>query len=404
MLFSPRTESINAQFSELAKKPTATPKPKPTKPATDNNTIDDGDKRIVYKGKWAKANHKNAYKGSYHDSNKKGDTATFAFSGSSIQIETITGPNRGITNVSIDGTSVGNFDGYSKELNFGVWKGPYTTTSGQHTLTISVGNSKNNASKGTFTVIDAIKVDSTTGGGQLSPQQIPVGDKDMLTLNIGGGGGNGPQVNFGIKLYGVEKTPDVKVRLKVVNLAAQITPMPTPSVDTCQNPSGGESYFKDIIMTADGNGVYHPKPGTSYTTLNDNDGVSISSGSATVTSDGWVTLSGVTAGRAYGLFVKGEKHRSMQMVANVVLQLASPSAQKFDWTANPLDPGDLPDPSNNNQQDCVVNSNDISLLKNREGSSSSSDLGVADLDYNNIVNAADMGLVMHTLTTKPDDE
>ncbi len=402
----------------------------PPAPPSGGKMIDDRDPNISYATTWVNVNNvTGAYKNTLKRSKTPNDTATLNFTGTSAWVRLSEAQNRGMAAIIIDGASK-TVDTYGPPNSGVVWFGPYNVSAGSHTLVIKVIHTKNPRATDFNVALDAIRIygGGPGGGGgggtgtpggptkppvNLLPEQIPIGSKDTLTINIGGGGVGGPsptggttpapggtaQVRFGIKLYGVEKTPDIKVRLKVTDLVAQLTPAPSQSADTCQNPGPGQFFFKDITMSADSNGVYHPKDGTTFNILP-------GATTGTVSGGGWLTLSGVATGRIYSLAVKGEKHVSSIMVNNVVLNDGQASGQDFDWTAKPLQGGDVPDPSNNSLQDCIVNANDVSLVKSaiEKGGNDPANLNTADLDYNGVLNSADMAILTTTLSTKPDDE
>lgn len=255
-------------------------------------------------------------------------------------------------------------------------------------------------------------------GGGGDGLRIPVGTKTGLTLTIGAGSGtppvtgNSPMIRIAVKSQGIDGHPDIKVRLRIQDIARELTPAPTinPSVTpeadsedelrlcrTAQRNQGEEQY-NQIIMTAGADGIYHPKPGSQYRNRHT---------SYTVSDDGWLILAGNAANTTVSIQVKGEKHVGFIMEPNVVLKTGKDDAQNFDWTTRPIFPGDVPDPQEDNKQDCTINANDVSLVKTRiqnGGNATADDLKVADLDYNGVLNAADMALLTSALSTRPDEE
>lgn len=223
--------------------------------------------------------------------------------------------------------------------------------------------------------------------------QISIGTKDSLTINIVPG--NMLMVRFKATLQNVEKTPDLVLRLRVKDELA-FTQNPPSTADTCQTPGTGSRDFY-IPVSADANGVYSPSSTAS---------VSAPSGAvlAIVGSDGWVGLPGLSQDRFYTFSLKGPKTRGTKMVEHLKLIPNKPGSQDFDWTGNPLFPGDLPDPNSNNKQDCTVNSIDLSLMVNRQGMTDQASLDVADVTYDGVVNGNDISKVVNTLSTKPDDD
>lgn len=244
--------------------------------------------------------------------------------------------------------------------------------------------------------------------GNTSSTNISIGTLSSLTITIGGDSAgsptppvptpttapNTPYVRFGVKLFGVAHTPEITVRLKVSDVVVRLTPAPDPA-DTCVEPRSGEVFFTEIQMVADNSGVYHPKPlGLAHK----------GSQEIRITQDGWVPLLGLTTGRQYTLYVKGNKHRSEKMATNISLANGKPANQDFDWSGNLLEPGDLPDPNNSNTQDCTINSVDLSLIISRIGQTQQAALTIADINYDGIVNGNDISKVVQTLSTKADDD
>lgn len=225
--------------------------------------------------------------------------------------------------------------------------------------------------------------------------EVPIGSKDQLTINITGGGSggtNGPQITFSALLNHTQNNPDLYFRMRVKDeLYFQQNPNANLTA-SCTTPSDAEKDFY-IPMRAT-NGVYKP--------------VSSISGSAqgnvaNVTADGWVTLAGVVPDRFYTLLLKAPKFRASKVIEHQKLIMGQ-SNQTFDFTSLALEPGDLPDPNNSNQQDCTVNSIDISQIVSRIGSTLAGDLDVADVNFDGIVNGNDVSKVVNTLSTKPDDD
>jgi len=226
-----------------------------------------------------------------------------------------------------------------------------------------------------------------------NPYSISIGNKQSLTINIGSPADpNSVHVRFGVKLETAQFKPEIKVRLKIVDLSVSPTPAPA---DTCQTPGAGQSFYKDIPMVADGSGTYHPKPNIGFSDIQ---------GVTYVTADGWVPLRDLAPNKSYALFVKGPKHRDIKMVDNVTLKPAKADSQNFDWTAKLLEVGDLPDPNHESLQDCVVNSVDLSLIVGRIGKTDEGALRVADVNYDLVVNANDVAKVVKTLKENDSDD
>lgn len=175
---------------------------------------------------------------------------------------------------------------------------------------------------------------------------------------------NTPQITFRTGFVGLSQSqPDLTVRLTVADAAAAV-----PITN---------SFL--VNLTSNGSFVYTP-----------------------VNSP--VSIIGSSSGTGKTLLVKGPKHLQKKMEDRITLSAGTNPT--FDWTASQLkmEPGDLPDPNNNMQQDGVINSVDVGMLVSRIGSTSQSDLEIADLNYDGIVNANDLSLLIETLSTRYDDE
>lgn len=227
---------------------------------------------------------------------------------------------------------------------------------------------------------------------------IDVGDKQSLVINIGAA--IAPQIKFKAKLASVRSTPDMYLKLRVKDELAFMDRQNDASAaaSSCNNPVLPDKDFY-IPVKADANGVYSP---VQQITTPAPGGASV----AVVSAEGWVMLDGVVPGRYYTLYLKGPKTRKSRMLEHFNLQPNQTGTQDYDWTGKPLDPGDLPDPGNSNQQDCTINSADWSLVMGRIGSNQtdSAALGVADVNYTGDVNALDSIAILDTLKLRPDDD
>jgi len=179
-------------------------------------------------------------------------------------------------------------------------------------------------------------------------------------------GGN-PVLNFKIKFQGVTvKRADQKVKVIVKKGSLNKT-------------------FGDVSVVSDDNGIY----------------------------SGSVTLTEVPAGGNYKIFIKGPKHLARKFcennqagrcVGSGKVTLAA-GANTFDFSKIVLEAGDLPNPSDSNKQDGVVNSVDYSLWKSRIGNEDADSLAVADVNFDGIVNfTGDWMLMRVTLETKYEEE
>ena len=243
----------------------------------------------------------------------------------------------------------------------------------------------------TATRVPSVTLTPTPPSGQ-EGYTIDIGTKAVLSINIGSG--NTPQIKFTAKLAGAEGHPDMYFKLRAKDdLAFVDNPNSGP---TCESPgAGGVDLY--VPMKADNSGIYTPVTGIN---------ISAPAGAvvAPVSSDGWVSLAGLSAGKYYTLNLKGQKTRGTEMLKHVLLAAGQSASQNYDWTDNGLQPGDLPDPNNSNKQDCTVNSVDISLINSRLGKTDPDSLNIADVSYDGVVNANDIAQVVGTLSTKPDDD
>jgi hypothetical protein len=164
---------------------------------------------------------------------------------------------------------------------------------------------------------------------------------------------------------------------------------------TCTNPGSGGKDFLVPVKSSDG--IYSPSSNISASPPS---GIPVVS----VSADGWITLGGMSAGKYYSFILKAEKTRGELVVEHIQLTTGTPANQDFDWTATPLEPGDLPDPNKSEKQDCAVNVVDLSLITSRIGATGSDELKIADVNYDSVVNGNDVSKVVNTLSTKPDDD
>ncbi|MBI2028817.1 hypothetical protein HYT02_00160 [Candidatus Gottesmanbacteria bacterium] len=163
---------------------------------------------------------------------------------------------------------------------------------------------------------------------------------------------NAPKISFIVKFRSVsdqsgDNNPNQKVTLRVKG-------------------SGVFKEYRDIPVTHIGNGVYQATN---------------------------VSLSGLTFVDNVAFFVKGPKHLAKEMPYG-------PQGSQYDWTAFELEGGDtIP-------QDGIVNSVDISRIIDllEVPNQSQAQLDVGDLNYDGIVNGADVNELILTLSTKRDED
>lgn len=168
-----------------------------------------------------------------------------------------------------------------------------------------------------------------------------------------------PVISFKITFAGMsDNKPALKVRVRVVNKI-----------------SGQSLDFANVEATADAQKIYKntvPLP-----------------------------LIGLSPGSSFDILVKGSKHLQKKLGKRVALTAGN---NEFDWSAISLEPGDLPDPGQNWQQDGVANAHDASLILERLNKNDSDSLRAADLNYDGIVNLNDYSLLIQTLSTKYEEE
>lgn len=129
------------------------------------------------------------------------------------------------------------------------------------------------------------------------------------------------------------------------------------------------SEYKDIPVTFDDQGIF-----TSST----------------------IQLSGITPGSGYEVFVKGPKHLAKKF-ENITFNTGQ---QTLDFTQTVLEPGDtIP-------QDGVINATDISRILELLGRPdiTEENLTTADLNYDGVINGADINELVVTLSTKYDED
>jgi len=96
----------------------------------------------------------------------------------------------------------------------------------------------------------------------------------------------------------------------------------------------------------------------------------------------------------YKLCFKGPKH-----LQKCFHDITFGRGQTLDFTASPLDPGDLPLP-----QDGKADQTDFNYLWNNRGSSDPNVLAKGDLNLDNSLNMGDVNLILETLQTRSDEE
>lgn len=191
---------------------------------------------------------------------------------------------------------------------------------------------------------------------EVGNSQNVLGTKQNLNISLKGGTETlTPKIAFKFKFRGLNKdagTQKIKVKVKKGLTAA---------VD----------YYADIEANHLENGVY-----------------SVSG----------LELTGVTPGEAK-IYVKGPKHLAKGFEVNLVAGVNA----MFDWTINDndwLEPGDL------RIQDGKINASDISRLVDLLSveDPTDEDLETGDLNYDGVINGADVNELILTLSTKYDED
>jgi len=180
------------------------------------------------------------------------------------------------------------------------------------------------------------------------------------------------------------RTPTPTIPLQPPIISFKITfsgmsdnkPALTVKVRVVKKVTGESSNYPGIPVTADAQKIYkNPVP---------------------------LPLIGISPGSSFDILVKGPKHLQKRLANRVTLVTGINS--EFDWSGTPLEPGDLPDPAQNFQQDGVANAHDASLILERLNKDDADSLRVADLNYDGIVNLNDYSLLIQTLSTKYEEE
>ena len=115
---------------------------------------------IAYSAGWTHAALSGAAGGSVDQSSTTGATATFTFNGTSVALVTSKAATRGIANITLDGTDLGNVDLFSstKKTKTVAWTPDSPLSAGPHTLVVTVTGTRNAGSTGTRIDIDAFLV------------------------------------------------------------------------------------------------------------------------------------------------------------------------------------------------------------------------------------------------------
>jgi hypothetical protein len=116
-------------------------------------TYEDTNAAITFSGTWTSWADASNSGGSAKYSNQTGASASLVFTGSALTLTYVKQGNVGIATVAIDGLTVDSLDSYSPTRLFQQQK-TYTTTSGVHTVTVTVSGTKNAASSDVYLIFD----------------------------------------------------------------------------------------------------------------------------------------------------------------------------------------------------------------------------------------------------------
>jgi Divergent InlB B-repeat domain len=106
---------------------------------------------------WGRGVLPDAIGGSYHWERRAGASSTYAFSGGTVTLFTVSGPGMGRGRISIDGITVDTFDGYARVVTTRVAHRFAQLGAGPHYITVQVLGTKRAAAKGTRVAVDALR-------------------------------------------------------------------------------------------------------------------------------------------------------------------------------------------------------------------------------------------------------
>jgi hypothetical protein len=104
----------------------------------------------------------------------------------------------------------------------------------------------------------------------------------------------------------------------------------------------------------------------------------------------------VTKNVQYSIFLKPQKHLRKKIADNIIFKSGE---NNFDYANIILSSGDLPNP----QQDGIIDSSDISFIRNNLGTKEQDKLKIGDLNLDGIIDSQDYSLIIRSLTIKYDD-
>jgi hypothetical protein len=112
---------------------------------------------------WPTVRTSSAFGGSYVTEHLAGARATWSFSGTSVTLYTVGGPDQGLMQVLIDGRNAGTFNEYSASRRWRTGVTFKNLAAGAHSIAVvATGKKGSTSATGAFTSVDAFKVGSTT--------------------------------------------------------------------------------------------------------------------------------------------------------------------------------------------------------------------------------------------------
>lgn len=140
----------------------------PTSYPTPSNVVplDHADSEFEFTGDWEDEEHPYAIGGVFKKSNTEGDTCVITFTGTALWLRVFMGSDCGIPEISIDGAAAKNFDCYKATEHVIFLVTCINLTKTEHTVTITVTNSKNASSSDYYVKIDSATYETDKGALQ----------------------------------------------------------------------------------------------------------------------------------------------------------------------------------------------------------------------------------------------
>jgi hypothetical protein len=144
---------------ELPCRPPGAPAPTHPTLTVSTGTYDDFNPAIAFSGEWEHNDNFSDPEGhTISFSAAPGAEASIEFQGRSLTWDYTKAPNRGLAEVTVDGTSQGTFDLYAPEVEWQTQQEICCFPAGRHLATIKVLGRSNPASKGWFVDVDSLTV------------------------------------------------------------------------------------------------------------------------------------------------------------------------------------------------------------------------------------------------------